>query len=146
MHDGTLDSVGYNCNIRHSYRCKMSKISGAESHIMEALWTEEPLTAEEIIQKVGAANGWGEATVKTLINRLLKKKALISARTGGRALYRTLVSRTDYVTGESQGLLDRLFGGQLAPLVAHYAQHRALSPAEVTRLKKLIAELDGDGE
>jgi BlaI family penicillinase repressor len=124
----------------------MSKISGAESHIMEALWTKGPLTAEELVQSVGPAQEWGEATVKTLINRLLKKKALASERTGGRALYRALVSREEYVTGESQGLLDRLFGGQLAPLVAHYAQHRALSPSEVTRLKKLIAELDGDGE
>jgi len=124
----------------------MSKISGAESQIMEALWTQGPLTAEEIVQAVGPANDWGEATVKTLINRLLKKKALASERAGGRAIYRPLVSKEDYVTGESQGLLDRLFGGQIAPLVAHYARHRALSPEEVARLKKLIAELETDDE
>jgi BlaI family transcriptional regulator, penicillinase repressor len=64
----------------------MSKISGAESHIMEALWTKGPLTAEELVQSVGPAQEWGEATVKTLINRLLKKKALASERAGGRAL------------------------------------------------------------
>jgi predicted transcriptional regulator len=50
------------------------------------------------------------------------------------------------VTGESQGLLDRLFDGELAPLVAHYARHRALSSEEVTRLKRLIAELDADDQ
>ena len=62
------------------------------------------------------------------------------------ALYRAVVSREDYVTGESQGLLDRLFGGQIAPLVAHYARHRALSPEEIARLKKLIADLETDDE
>jgi predicted transcriptional regulator len=124
----------------------MSKISGAESQIMEALWAKGPLTADEIVQSVGPQQGWGEATVKTLINRLLKKKALASERTGGRAIYRVLVTREDYVTGESQGLLDRLFDGQLAPLVAHYAQHRALSPDEVARLKKLIAEIEADDD
>jgi predicted transcriptional regulator len=122
----------------------MSKISGAESQIMEALWGRSPLTAEEIVQSVGPAQGWGEATVKTLINRLLKKKAIASERAGGRALYRPLVSREEYVTGESQGLLDRLFGGQVAPLVAHYARHRALSAEEVERLKKLISEFESD--
>jgi len=71
----------------------MSKISGAESHIMEALWTKGALTAEEIVQTVGPAQEWGEATVKTLINRLLKKKALKSERAGGRAIYKALVSR-----------------------------------------------------
>ena len=124
----------------------MSKISGAESHIMEALWSQGPLTADEIVQSVGPARSWGEATVKTLINRLLKKQALASERSGGRALYRPLVSRETYITGESQGLLDRLFGGQIAPLVAHYAQHRALSPEEIARLKALIAELEADDE
>jgi BlaI family penicillinase repressor len=124
----------------------MSRISAAESQIMEALWTKGPLTAEEIVQLVGPAQDWGEATVKTLINRLLKKKAMLSERVGGRARYLPILTREEYVTGESQGLLDRLFGGELAPLVAHYARHRALSPREVTRLKKLIDELDSDDQ
>jgi predicted transcriptional regulator len=124
----------------------MTRISAAESQIMEVLWAEGPLTAEEIVAAVGPAQAWGEATVKTLINRLLKKKALASERIGGRARYAPVVTRADYVMGESQGLLDRLFGGQLAPLVAHYAKHRALSPDEVERLKRLIGELESDDE
>lgn len=122
----------------------MTRISAAESHIMEALWRNNPLSADEIVGQVGPAQNWGEATVKTLINRLLKKKALVSERSGGRTRYRPLVSRAEYVTGESQGLLDRLFGGELAPLVAHYAKHRPLAPDEVARLKRLIEDLDDD--
>ena len=124
----------------------MMKISSAESQIMEALWAQGPLGAEDLVRDVGGPQGWGEATVKTLINRLLKKKAVASQREGGRARYRPLVSREEYVTGESQGLLDRLFGGELAPLVAHYARHRPLSPEELERLKALIAEMERDDE
>ncbi|HZZ69296.1 MAG TPA: BlaI/MecI/CopY family transcriptional regulator [Phenylobacterium sp.] len=123
----------------------MARISAAESQVMEAVWGKGPLAADEIVAQVGAPQGWGEATVKTLINRLLKKKALISERNEGRTRYRALVTREDYVQGESQGLLDRLFGGELAPLVAHYAKHRNLSADEVARLKRLIAKFD-DGD
>jgi predicted transcriptional regulator len=123
----------------------MTKISGAESQVMEAVWRAGQLTADEIVSEVGQPQGWGEATVKTLINRLLKKKALVSERSDGRTRYRPLVSRADYVQGESQGLLDRLFEGQLSPLVAHYAKHKALSAADIARLKRLIEELD-DGQ
>jgi BlaI family penicillinase repressor len=120
----------------------MARISAAESQVMEAVWGKGPLAADEIVAEVGEPQGWGEATVKTLINRLLKKKALISERNEGRTRYRALVTRADYVQGESQGLLDRLFGGELAPLVAHYAKHRNLSASEVARLKRLIEGLD----
>jgi predicted transcriptional regulator len=120
----------------------MARISAAESQVMEAVWGKGPLAADEIVAEVGEPQGWGEATVKTLINRLLKKKALVSERNDGRTRYRALVTRADYVQGESQGLLDRLFGGELAPLVAHYAKHRNLSASEVARLKRLIEGLD----
>jgi predicted transcriptional regulator len=120
----------------------MSRISGAESRIMDALWDQGPLGAEDLVREVGGPQDWGEATVKTLINRLLKKKAIASSREGGRARYRPLVSREDYVTGESQGLLDRLFGGELAPLVAHYARHRPLDREELARIKALIAQME----
>src|SRR5258708_26328435 len=109
---------------------------------MEALWTQGPLTADELVRVVGTAQGWGGATVKTLTNRLLKKTAIASVREDGRVRYNPLVSRAEYLTGESQGLLDRLFDGQLAPLVAHYAQHRALSAEEAERIKSPIAQLE----
>jgi BlaI family penicillinase repressor len=118
------------------------QITGAESKIMEALWRRGPLTADEIVAEVAGAEQWGEATVKTLINRLLKKKAIQSVRAEGRHRYQPLVQRADYVQAESQGLLDRLFGGQLAPLVTHFAEHRALSQDDIARLKRLIEELD----
>jgi BlaI family penicillinase repressor len=122
----------------------MAGITSAESLIMEALWTRGPLLAEEIVRDVTARQDWGEATVRTLITRLLKKKAIASEREGVRVRYRPLVSRADYLTGESQGLLDRLFDGQLAPLIAHFAKHRPLSADELERLKRLIADLERD--
>jgi len=72
-----------------------TRISAAESQIMEALWAAGPQGADEIVAVVGPANSWGEATVKTLINRLLKKKALVSEREAGKVRYRPLVEPDD---------------------------------------------------
>ncbi len=108
-------------------------ITTAESHIMDALWRRGPLTADELIDDPGKPQGWGGATVKTLVNRLLKKQALKSERIDGRVRYAPLVAREDYVQSESQGLLDRLFEGSLTPLVAHFADRRTLKPEEIQR-------------
>jgi predicted transcriptional regulator len=122
----------------------MIKISAAESVVMEALWRDHPLSAEEVIAEVAAPQGWTEATVKTLINRLLNKGAISAEKDGRRYLYRPVLRREDYVAAESQGLLDRLFEGRLAPLVSHFSQGGKLSPDDVAELKRLIQELDDD--
>jgi BlaI family transcriptional regulator, penicillinase repressor len=122
------------------------RISAAESLVMQALWTHGPMGAEELLAQVGQAQGWGESTLRTLIHRLGRKEALRAERRGGRTAYVPLLSREAYVTAESQGLLDRLFGGQLAALVAHFTREAALSPAELARLKRLVAELDAEEE
>ena len=124
----------------------MAPISPAESQIMQALWANGPMGTEELLAGVGREQDWGLATVKTLINRLLKKKAIASERMDGRVRYRALTTQDDYITTESEGFLGRLFNGELAPLVAHYARHKPLKAGELARLKKLIAEMEDDSD
>lgn len=122
----------------------MPQISDAESRIMEALWRKSPLTADEIVARVAPANQWAPGTVKTLITRLLKKQAIAGAREQDAYGYRPLVSRSEWIQSESQGLLDRLFKGELAPFVAHFAEQRALKPKDIKKLKDLIAKIEED--
>ncbi|MBS0335209.1 MAG: BlaI/MecI/CopY family transcriptional regulator [Proteobacteria bacterium] len=118
------------------------KISTAESVVMGALWERSPLTAEEIAGEVAAGQGWTEATVKTLINRLLNKGAIAAERDGRKYRYRPVLAREAYVEAESQGLLDRLFDGRLAPLVSHFSETRKLTAEDVAELKKLIEDFE----
>ena len=120
------------------------KVSNAESVIMEALWDKSPLAAEDIVAAVAEPQAWTEATVKTLINRLLTKGAIAADKDGRRYLYRPVMQRDAYVAAESEGLLSRLFEGRLAPLVSHFSKTGQLSPEDVAELKRLIADLDDD--
>jgi len=120
------------------------QITAAESQIMDALWRRGPMTFDEVLSEVTETQAWGRATVKTLVNRLLHKKAIASERNDGVHRYRALVERADYLQAESQSLLDRLFEGQLTPLISHFAEYRKLKPEEVARLKRLIDEAGDD--
>lgn len=121
------------------------QISEAESAVMDVLWQRSPMSAEEVVAALADARQWQEATIKTLLNRLLNKGAISAEKAGRRYLYAPLLQREDWVHEESQGLLERLFGGRVAPLVAHFSQHRKLSAADVAELRKLLGEID-DGQ
>lgn len=117
-------------------------ISEAESLVMETLWTRHPLTAEEVVAALTLQQTWTEATIKTLLNRLLNKGAISAEADGRRYRYSPVLQRSDWVHGQSSGLLSRLFGGRVAPLVAHFSERGELTRKDVEELKRLIKELD----
>jgi predicted transcriptional regulator len=116
------------------------RISEAEYAVMEALWEQSPLTATEVSDKVAEGRGWSLATVKTLLSRLVAKKAVVTEPDGRRFLYTPTIERTDYVGTESRRLVDRLFGGRAAPLVAHLVEAEALTEEDIAEIEKLIRE------
>ena len=126
------------------------QVSEAESVVMEVLWDAEaggraPIAAEDVVAALSQRQDWQEATIKTLLNRLLKKGAIKASKDGRRYLYAPVLSRQAWLTDESEGLVERLFGGRVAPLVAHFSRQRKLSPKDVAELRKLLEEID-DGK
>ena len=120
------------------------QISEAESVVMEVLWQRSPLTSEEVVAAVAETQQWQEATVKTLLNRLLNKGAIEAEKDGRRYLYRPRLRREDWVMDESESLLSRLFDGRVAPLVAHFSRHRKLTADDIAELRRLLETLDHD--
>lgn len=120
------------------------QISEAESRVMQVLWDHGPGTADEVIAALADELDWQAPTIKTLLNRLLNKGALAADQEGRRYRYRPLLAREDYVLAESRGLLDRLFDGRVAPLVAHFSRQGGLSKRDVEELRRLIEEIDDE--
>jgi predicted transcriptional regulator len=121
------------------------QISEAESVVMDILWTRSPLGADDVAAALADRRDWQEATNKTLLNRLHNKGAVEAVRDGRRYLYSPKIRREDWVLEESRGLLERLFDGRVAPLVAHFSAHRKLSRKDIAELRKLLEEID-DGK
>ena len=65
------------------------------------------------------AQPWADATIKTLLHRLMQKGAVRSVKEDGRQRYHALLDRETYVDGEVRTLLDRLFDGRAEALVAY---------------------------
>jgi BlaI family transcriptional regulator, penicillinase repressor len=93
-------------------------VTEAESVVLAALWRHGPLSFASLIEAVKADQSWGDATIKTLLGRLMRKGAVRSERADGRLSYRPLIDREAYVDQQVQALTDRLFGGSRQALMA----------------------------
>ena len=120
------------------------QISEAESFVMEVLWLRSPRYAEDVIARLSEEQDWQDPTIKTLLNRLLNKGAIRAEKHGRRYSYSAVLKREEWVTTESKSLLNRIFDGRIAPLVAHFTEKGKLSKKDIAELKKLIEGLDDE--
>jgi BlaI family transcriptional regulator, penicillinase repressor len=115
-------------------------ISNAEWEIMMILWARSPLTAMEIVSAMENRKDWSPRTVKTLLNRLVKKRALDFTAQGNRYLYRPRITRESCVRMESRSFLSRVFGGAVGPMLVQFVAQADLSRAEIEELERILEE------
>ena len=113
-------------------------LSDAEWQIMNLVWDRQPIMAQEVIGELAEPCQWSPATVRTMLHRLVKKGALHFTAEGNRYWYRAAVRRADCVRRASRSFLERVFGGEAAPLLAHFVRNVQFTPEELAELRALL--------
>lgn len=114
------------------------QLSDAEWIVMNLIWDSHPTEASDVIAALGSANGWSDATVKTMLHRLVKKGALATEQIGKKYRYTAAVRRSSCVRRASRSFLDRVFGGDAAPALLHFVKTSKLSDEELSQLRQLL--------
>lgn len=118
---------------------KTVKISEAEWQVMNVLWERAPRAAGEVVAALETKAGWKPRTIRTLLDRLVRKGALkLLAR--GKRQYVPAVTMEACVRRESRSFVRRVFGGEPASMLLHLIKDTKLSREEIEQLKRLLAE------
>lgn len=118
----------------------MIEITKAEFEVLETLWQTHPASANDIIDLLNKHKPWHEKTVKTLLSRMVKKGAIGFEKQQRSYLYHPLLDRESYTLVEGRSMVERLFSGRIAPLVAGFAKTETLSRKDIDELKQVIAD------
>ena len=113
-------------------------ISDAEWLVMQVVWRLGKATAAEVIADLAEPMDWSHRTIRTLLGRLVEKGALATADDGKRYIYRPLVSRQKCIRAESRSFLKKVFTGNAAELLVHFAQDAQITPEQIDELKRLL--------
>lgn len=119
---------------------KIPRISEAEWVVMEVVWRQHPITALEVVQQLAHYKQWQDQTIRTMLRRLIRKKALTYKAEGKVYYYEPAVSREQCVRGESRSFLERVFGGAAQPLLVQLVQETRLSTEEIAELKRILRQ------
>ena len=124
---------------------KTPQISEAERIVMQILWSEGPLTANEIIAKLNGKVTWNPRTIRTLINRLLNKHGVDFDKEGKEYRYFPTVTEKQCIKHERISFLRRVYGGATKPMIAAFIEDAKLSKNDIAELKAML-EQKGKGK
>lgn len=94
----------------------------------------------EIIKELTKVTDWKPNTIKTFINRLLKKGAVGYEKSGKECNYYPLIEEADFVKTESRLFLNRVFGGAMKPMLVTMVENEDLTLEDIEDLKGRILE------
>ena len=114
------------------------KISESEWLVMKKIWGENPITANNIIEVLSDTTTWSPKTIKTLLNRLMKKGAVGYESRGREYHYFPLIEEAVCVKEESRSFLKRVFGGAIKPMLATLVESKDLSAEDIEELKRIL--------
>ncbi|MST98457.1 CopY family transcriptional repressor [Victivallaceae bacterium BBE-744-WT-12] len=119
---------------------KKMNISDAELELLKELWVESPLTSRQLVDRLQMRTQWGEPTIKTLLLRLLRKKAVKRQSQGKSFLYSAAIRRDEYQYTVSRSVIDRLFDGLAGNFLTCLVRNESFRPGELEELRRLLDE------
>jgi BlaI family penicillinase repressor len=119
---------------------RSATISEAEWEVMKALWEESPVSVNELTDRLAPTKRWHRKTVRTMLNRLLRKGAVGNSVVDGMYRYYPALSKENCTRSATERFIDRVFDGSLAPMIAQFVRRRPLTAEEKRELRKLLNE------
>lgn len=117
----------------------MVRISDAELEVMNVIWEKESATSFEIINELKEFN-WSDNTVRTLIKRLVDKKAIgILKKTGKTYIYVAKIKEDEYRLKRIKNFLKQFYNGSLNEMVMNFISSDEISKDE---LKSLVEQIN----
>ncbi|MBN2316140.1 MAG: BlaI/MecI/CopY family transcriptional regulator [Sedimentisphaerales bacterium] len=119
------------------------KLTEPEWIIMNALWDGHPAKARDVAERLPDHVGWAYTTVKTMLDRLVEKKAVKKSKQGNTGFYEPLLSRRQARSTAFRIMLDQAFDGAFGPMMHFLVKDEKLSSKD---RKELINILSGRGK
>src|SRR5688572_24805630 len=116
------------------------QISDAEWEIMKVLWQAPGLSAMEVADRLADSTQWHPKTVRTLLDRLLKKEVLGATVVDKLYRYTPLLTREECISDASNSFLSKVFDGAFTPMVAHFVKNSPLSKKDRAELERILSK------
>ena len=121
-------------------RPRPRNLGEAEQAVMDYVWANGPVSADQCRAALKTSRPMKESTMRTVLTRL-EEKGYVTHTTEGRTyIYRATEAPTAVASRAVKHIVDRLCGGSAEALVLGMVKHAMISPQQLEKLARRIAQ------
>lgn len=110
------------------------RLGVVESKFADIIWKHQPLSSRELVSLCQAELNWKKSTTYTVLKKLCDRG--IFQNQDGEVT--ALLSRADFYALQSEKFVEDTFEGSLPAFLAAFTKRKALSPAEIQEIRRMI--------
>ena len=121
--------------------CKIDKkqhITDAEWEIMRVVWANNEVTSKFVAKVLCEKMNWKQATIKALLNRLLKKNILKKREIGNKYIYSTDFTEKEVANSYILGTFDKICKTKVGEMIGKVIENSELSFDDLDLILKAV--------
>ena len=123
--------------------CKIDKkqhITDAEWEVMRVVWANSEVTSKFVAEVLCEKMNWKQATIKTLLNRLLEKNILKKREIGNKYIYSTDFTEKEVANNYILGTFDKICKTKVGEMIGKVIENSELSFDDLDLILKAVKE------
>jgi predicted transcriptional regulator len=115
------------------------KLGPIEARFAEIIWTNEPVTTNQLTKLCLEQLEWKRTTTYTVLKKLCDKGIFKTEN----SIVTSLISKHEFEARQSEQFVEETFAGSLPAFLAAFGSRKKLSDAEIDELQKVIDRMRG---
>ena len=124
--------------IRRKNMSNLPQISDAEFEVMSVIWKYEPISTNDVVERLSKNKKWSPKTITTMLFRLEKKGVISHEKEGRVFVYSALIQKDAYLKAERSAFINRFFDGALNQMVVSYLNENDLTKNDIDTLQAIL--------
>jgi predicted transcriptional regulator len=119
---------------------KRAALSPLENAVMQVIWNDQPLTAEDVRLRLEGKHDLKDSTIRTVLRRLEEKGYAEHDVEGRTYVYRAKVEQTNVASSAVRGIVEKFCSGSIENLLVGLVDDKLISPERLKQLAEEIAK------
>ncbi len=114
------------------------RLGAIEARFADIVWDNEPVKTRDLVSLCAEALNWKRTTTYTVLKKLCERGIFVTEN----STVRSIISRSEFYSIQSEKFVDEAFSGSLPSFIASFTARKKPTAEEIREIREMIDMFD----